>query len=83
MKHTHIEKKTDGFSAGENSKKKKKKPLCVCVCTWVYTVSGFCVNESRRKLARPGGSADQKCCALCAAAAPPAGVLVLVAPGNA
>jgi hypothetical protein len=82
MKHTHIEKKNRWVFCWREFEEEEEK-TSVCVCTWVYTVSGFCVNESRRKLARPGGSADQKCCALFAAAAPPAGVLVLVAPGNA
>jgi hypothetical protein len=86
--HTHTQKKKamDFFFCC----REKRIFVCLsCMCVrilirgYIYCVCLVCVNESRRKLARPGGSADQKCCALFAAAAPPAGVLVLVAPGNA
>ena len=33
---------------------REKNQTCVCVCAYVYCL--VCVNESRRKLARPGGS---------------------------
>lgn len=64
--HTHTQ-KSDGFLL----LLQREKNFCVFVvhvCTtarilirgYIYCVCLVCVNESRRKLARPGGSADER-----------------------